>query len=158
MPLISVGVVWTIALVARSVDRLASLRRTSRSLAFLMVALGSGCVVTSESDHVEPYDPPPARTACEEAFRSRLMMDIGTAIEQAPAPAPGALEAVFAACTFPEMIAADEYYMYPSGPPTGRLMRNRLPGVAGTRPADLCEQDAFAATLACTSLASMETP
>jgi hypothetical protein len=123
-----------------------------RGLAVVLVLL-TGCTteVFSDSEPIEPYEPPPPRNACEQVFGAELMMDIGTGIDPIAAPTPESVRTTFKACSAEELVAANEYFVYASGPQMGQLLTHRLPIDPGDMDdlVGMCADETLATTRAC---------
>jgi len=125
-------------------------RPSIAGVAALLIPLLVGCTsVFSDSEPIQPYEPPPARNPCEETFSAELMSNIGTAVAGAPVASQESVERTFDACSAEELVAANEYFVFSTGRQMGRLRAYRLPLDPGgmddlTR---MCQRDADLSTM-----------
>lgn len=117
------------------------------------MAVSAGCTepIFTDGEPVVRTAPPEPRNQCEETFASRLTDDLGTAEASPPTPSPDALLAVMDACSGAELLEADDYFSFDSGPPNGRLNTRRLFNGPGrdAQLVTLCGLPQWSATHAC---------
>lgn len=113
--------------------------------------------VFSDTERLEPTQPPAARNDCEREFASRLTDDLGVPAAPVPTPPAEDVEAVMNACTADQLLTANAYFAFPAGQPMTYLMHRRLfngPDQRGQLEALCAERPELSSTTACGTLAA----
>lgn len=123
----------------------------------LLTSCAKPARIFSDGGEIPDLVPRPARTECEQVFRSELMSNLGKAMTPLPQIRDSSLVAVLNACSADELVDANDYYEFAAGPSMGRLLVRRL--LTGRdrddeldRLRDLCKRPFLTETNACETL------